>query len=108
MNEDATGTIKRVLALPKDSCAEIRFERAGDKVQVYFSFKSPQSSGNGNFWWHRCTERGCLGEAIAPGHHCIRHLESAPRTAYLASVSAPDRLSLRGVEVSQLLWDEIR
>jgi hypothetical protein len=108
MNEENTGSIKRVLTLPSESSAEIRLERAGDKVQVYSSFKSPQSSGNGTFWWHRCTERGCLGEAVAPGHPCIRHLDRSSRAAYLASVSAPHRLSLRGVEVSQILWEEIR
>jgi hypothetical protein len=107
MNEENTDSIKRVLSLPSESSAEIRFERAGDKVHVYSSFKSPQSSGSGNFWWHRCSERGCLGEAAAPGHPCIRHLDSISRTAYLAQITDPQRLSLRGVEVSQSLWDEI-
>lgn len=108
MNTDRPSTVTRTLDLPNNSSAEIRFERTGDKVQVYSSFKSPQSSGSGNFWWHRCPEYGCLGEATTPGHPCIRHLDAASRSAYLANIQKHDRLSMRGVEISQTLWDEIR
>jgi len=106
--ENATG-LQRVLDLPFDGRAEIRFERTGNTVQVHHSsFSSPVDHDTGHFWWHACSVLDCLGEARAVGQPCIRHLDNASRAVYLADASKQQRLSLRGVEISQALWEEIR
>lgn len=111
MAEDARFGRERYqkLTLPNDGSAELWFERLGDRVEMHHSFRTAQGSGSGGGGnWSRCSQHGCLGEALTAGGLCIAHADPAQRSAHLASLPGSSRmLSLRGITVSQQLWNEI-
>jgi uncharacterized protein YjbI with pentapeptide repeats len=99
----------RVIALPGQGSAEFWLLRLGDKVELHHKHQLSTHGGSGSTGgWNRCSEHGCLGEAIALGGRCLAHADPAARSAHLQDVRGSGKLlSLRGVVVSQVLWDEI-
>jgi hypothetical protein len=64
------------------------------------------SSSGGN--WDKCDVDACLGEAVIQQSKCVRHADAANRDQYLSNLFGNIRaLSLRGVEITQVLINEI-
>lgn len=99
----------RVLKLPGNAKAQFWLQMRGDKVELHHSYQlSTQGGSGGTGGWNRCADYGCLGEATALGGRCLAHLDPDNRAAHLHTVRAnTSLLSLRGVVISQSLWDEI-
>lgn len=98
---------QRVLALPTGS-AKIWFERRGDKVSMQTEYKWAQGGQGGGGEWQRCSHHGCLGEAISQNGPCIAHADTGTRQECLRDVANKKSvLSLRGIALSQQLYDEI-
>lgn len=97
------------LSLPSGATAEFWLERLGDKVEMHSGFRTADGGASGgNGGWNRCSQHGCLGEAVSTGGVCIAHAAPSQRTTHLSSLSGSNRpLQLRGIAISQQLWDEI-
>jgi hypothetical protein len=67
-------------------------------------------AGGGSSYWDGCAVEDCLGEAVTSDGRCLQHGNPDRRTEYLESLTngLVQRLSLRGITVSQPLMDEVR
>jgi len=94
--------------LPENATAEYWLEFLGDKIQPHYEFKSQTgSSSGGGGAWKRCSEHGCLGEALPKGT-CLVHSDSATKHEHLTKIAqTKNTLSLNGLVITQKLWNEI-
>lgn len=98
----------RVVTLPNDGRSEMWFEQRGSRVELHCTRILSTSSGSGGTNWTKCSEHGCLGEALPQFDTCFAHSQATERQNYLGRLRDAGRaLSLRGTNLSQKLWDEI-
>lgn len=98
----------RSVGLPNNGLAEVWFELRGDHVEMHVTQKTLENSGESSSNWLRCSYTNCTGEAIPQGGMCYPHSSEAQRKDYLDRVHVTkERLSLRGANVTQEVWNEI-
>ena len=94
----------RILKQPKGT-TEFWLQRSGNQVSMHTK-ASRGSSGSSN--WNRCHVDNCLGEAVVQDLTCLKHASQDERKSYIQiAIKKKTKVSLRGVEINQLLMDEI-
>jgi hypothetical protein len=100
----------RRITLPGNAWAETWLQRRGEHVDIQTKFQTSSGSGGSGrgSGYQRCSQHGCLGEALPTTGNCFAHSPEHARAQWLNQVPGSNHaLCLRGTSISQALWDQI-
>lgn len=108
--QDSTNKLRHVrLDQPGGGHAESWLLVRAREVAQEQVFAAPDgASGSGRNKWRKCEVQACLGEVVHGHEHCLAHINYSTRFNLLHLGGFPGgSISLRGVQVTQELWDQI-
>lgn len=98
----------RRLTLAGGATAETWLQHRGEKIGLACQFEGTSGKSSGEGVYLRCSQQGCLGEALPQSKACFLHSTHEHRSEVLKQASASGRaLCLRGTSISQSHWDQI-